>query len=63
MKKKKRSAELKQLAREALVGRYGVMAGATALLTALNFLAILIPLWIFPELLFSARSASLQSVL
>lgn len=46
--KKKRSAELKQLAREALVGRYGVMAGATALLTALNFLAILIPLWIFP---------------
>lgn len=46
--KKKRSAELKQLAREALVGRYGVMAGATALMTALNFLAILIPAWIFP---------------
>lgn len=46
--KKRTSADLKRLAREALIGRYGVMAGASALMIALNILSVLIPDWIFP---------------
>ena len=47
--KKKTSAALKRLAREALIGRYGVMAGASALMIALNVLSTFIPEWVFPE--------------
>lgn len=46
--KKKNSAALKRLAREALIGRYGVMAGAGALMIALNILSAFIPEWVFP---------------
>lgn len=46
--KKRTSAELKQLAREALIGRYGIMAAASALMIALNVLSVLLPDWIFP---------------
>lgn len=46
--KKRSSAELKRLSRESLIGRYGVMAGATALMIALNIISVLIPGWIFP---------------
>lgn len=46
--KKKNSAALKSLAREALIGRYGVMAGGGALIIAMNILSTFIPEWIFP---------------
>lgn len=46
--KKRTSASLKRLAREALIGRYGVMAGASALMLAMNILSTLLPEQIFP---------------
>ena len=46
--KKKNSAALKSLARESLIGRYGVMAGGGALIIAMNILSTFIPEWIFP---------------
>lgn len=46
--KKRSSSELKRLSRESLIGRYGVMAGATALTIALNSISVFLPLWIFP---------------
>ncbi len=56
--KKKNSAALKSLAREALIGRYGVMAGGGALIIAMNILSTFIPEWIFPVIPSSARSDS-----
>lgn len=47
--RKRSSAELKQFAREALFGRYGVMSGAAVLLFALNMIASFLPSWVFPQ--------------